>query len=106
MWNHNEVAEETNLLASYVGTKTEDESDSANLVLIDFFNREVIATWPRYRDHLAQMPPQVYSVEEPPIRLFLAELDKRYGSTRAWALSNSIGSEALSQLEQGLLTVR
>jgi hypothetical protein len=42
MWNHNEVTEETNLLASYVGTKTEDESDSANLVLIDFFNREVI----------------------------------------------------------------
>jgi hypothetical protein len=37
--NHNEVAEKTNLLASYVGTKTVDESDSANLVLI--------APWPR-----------------------------------------------------------
>jgi protein-tyrosine phosphatase len=67
---------------------------------------ERFATWPRYRDHLAQMPPQVYAVEELPIRLFLAELDKRYCSTRTWALRNGIGSEALSKLERGLLTAR
>jgi protein-tyrosine phosphatase len=65
-----------------------------------------VLTWPRYRDHLAQMPPQVFAVEEAPIRLFLAVIDKRNGSTRAWALSNSIGVEALSKLELGLLTAR
>jgi protein-tyrosine phosphatase len=67
---------------------------------------ERFASWPRYRDHQAQMPPQVYAVEEPPIRLFLAELDKRYGSARAWASSHGIGPEALATLERGLLTAR
>ena len=67
---------------------------------------ERFASWPRYRDHLAGMPPQVYAVEEPPIRLFLAELDKRYGGARAWALSNGILSEALAHLEHELLAAR
>jgi hypothetical protein len=52
------------------------------------------------------MPPQVYGVEEPPIRRFLAELDKRYGGARAWALSNGARSEALTYLEHELLVVR
>ena len=67
---------------------------------------ERFASWPRYRDHLAGMPPQVYAVEEPPIRLFLAELDVRYGGARAWASSNGIRPEALAHLEHGLLTAR
>ncbi len=67
---------------------------------------ERFASWPTYRDHLAGMPPQVYAVEEPPIRLFLAELDSRYGNARAWALSNGIPSETLARLEHALLVAR
>ena len=61
------------------------------------------ATWPRYRDHLAGMPPQVYAVEEAPIRRFLAELDRGHGGARAWAASRGIGPELLARLEDRLL---
>jgi protein-tyrosine phosphatase len=67
---------------------------------------ERFATWPRYRDHLAAMPPQVYAVDEPPIRRFLAELDDRYGGARAWALANGVRTESLAQLERELLAAR
>jgi hypothetical protein len=43
--HHNEVAEKTNLLASYIGTKAVDESDSANLVLIDFFSSSTFSSF-------------------------------------------------------------
>jgi protein-tyrosine phosphatase len=64
------------------------------------------ASWPRYRDHLAGMPPQVYAVEEPPIRLFLAELDKRYGDAHTWALSNGIRVEVLHELVRALVVAQ
>jgi hypothetical protein len=41
--NPNESPEGTNLLANNDGTKAVDESDSANLELIDFFRRKVIS---------------------------------------------------------------
>jgi hypothetical protein len=43
--SHNEVAEKTNLLASYVGTKAVDESVSANLVLIDFSSSSTFSSF-------------------------------------------------------------
>lgn len=64
---------------------------------------ERFATWPRYRDHLAAMPPQVYAVEEQPIRRFLSELDARHGGARAWALANGVRAESLARLERELL---
>lgn len=67
---------------------------------------ERMADWPRYRDHLAAMPAQVYAVEEAPIRLFLAELDRRFGGARGWALRHGIGPEMLSRMEQSLLSGR
>lgn len=65
---------------------------------------ERFATWPRYRDHLAAMPPQVYAVEERPIRRFLSELDEQHGGARAWALANGVRTESLDQLVRELLT--
>jgi hypothetical protein len=40
MWSHNEVAEKTNLLSSYVGTKAVDEGYCTDLQFIDFFITE------------------------------------------------------------------
>jgi hypothetical protein len=45
MQSHNEVAEKANLLASYVGIKAVDESDSANLVLIDFSGSSTLSSF-------------------------------------------------------------
>jgi protein-tyrosine phosphatase len=59
---------------------------------------ERFATWPRYREHLAAMPPQVYAVEEQPIRIFLAELRKGHGGALAWAARRGIPSSALAGL--------
>lgn len=65
---------------------------------------ERFATWPRYRDHLQAMPPQVYAVEEAPIRRFLQEIDVRHGGVRGWALENGIRKEVLARLERELVT--
>jgi hypothetical protein len=67
---------------------------------------ERFASWPRYRDHLAAMPPQVYAVEEQPIRIFLSELDERHGGARAWALDHGARTESLARLERELLAPR
>jgi len=64
---------------------------------------ERFATWPRYRDHLAAMPPQVYAVEEQPIRRFLRELDEEHGGARAWALSHGISAAAVARMRHELL---
>lgn len=65
---------------------------------------ERFATWPRYRDHLQAMPPQVYAVEEAPIKRFLQEIDVRHGGVRGWALENGIRKEVLARLERELVT--
>lgn len=64
---------------------------------------ERFATWPRYREHLAAMPPQVYAVEQPPIRLLLAELRRRHGGARAWALERGIAPSAIDRLVSAAL---
>ena len=43
---------------------------------------ERFAGWPRYRDHLAAMPPQVYAVHEAPIRSMLKALREQHGTVR------------------------
>ncbi len=64
---------------------------------------ERFASWPTYRDHLAAMPPQVYAVEEAPLRHFLAQLDQRHGGTLAWARAHGIGDEAIGRIRDGLV---
>lgn len=51
---------------------------------------ERFATWPRYREHFAAMPTQVYAVDARPIRLFLAELRDRHRTARDWAIGNGM----------------
>ncbi len=63
---------------------------------------ERFMTWPRYRDHLAAMPPEVYAVEEGPIRGLLASLNDDFGGARAWADRQGIGAPVVQELERHL----
>lgn len=40
---------------------------------------ERFETWPRYRAHIAQTPPQAYAVEGPTLRAFLLSVDAMPG---------------------------
>ncbi len=64
---------------------------------------ERFMTWPRYRDHLAAMPPAVYDVEEAPIRHVLATLEREHAGARNWALHRGIPSACLARLDEALL---
>lgn len=59
--------------------------------------------WPRYRDHMASAPADVYRAEEHTITGFLAALDERHGGAAAWARSRGIDDSALRHLREGLL---
>jgi protein-tyrosine phosphatase len=60
--------------------------------------------WPRYRDHLAAMPAQVYAVEEAPIRSMLQALRERHGSAQEWALDGGIPAVSIERLRQRLIS--
>lgn len=62
------------------------------------------ADWPRYREHIATMPPQVYAVDAAPLRLFLHELRRRHGDTGGWARDHGIHADVIAQLRRELLT--
>jgi hypothetical protein len=64
---------------------------------------ERFATWPRYRDHMAASPPQVYAVTEAPIRRFLDELDLHHGGAWAWAETRGLAGAALERFVRTLL---
>lgn len=59
--------------------------------------------WPRYRDHMALVPPEVYQAHEHTIRGFLVGLDERYGGARGWARARGIDDAVLAGLADGLL---
>ncbi len=59
--------------------------------------------WPRYRDHMASVPPEVYRAEEHTITGFLAGLDARHGGAEAWARSRGINHPEIARLRDGLL---
>lgn len=61
---------------------------------------ERFRTWPRYREHHAAMPAQVYAVDERPIRHFLGCMRERFGGARQWAANNGLAAAALARLEQ------
>ncbi|MCW0216293.1 MAG: tyrosine-protein phosphatase [Pseudonocardia sp.] len=62
--------------------------------------------WPRYRDHIAAVPAEVYQAEEYTVRGFLRGLDERYGGAAAWAAARGIGGDELARLRRGLLVPR
>jgi protein-tyrosine phosphatase len=59
--------------------------------------------WPRYRDHMAAVPAEVYLAQEHTIRGFLTGLDRDHGGAEAWALSRGIDHIELRRLREGLL---
>jgi hypothetical protein len=59
--------------------------------------------WPRYRDHMAAVPAEVYQAQEYTIRGFLDGLDGFHGGAEAWAHSRGIDDVLLRRLREGLL---
>jgi hypothetical protein len=59
--------------------------------------------WPRYREHMALVPPEVYQAHEYTIRGFLHGLDERHGGAHGWARSRGIDDDVLQRLSAGLL---
>ena len=59
--------------------------------------------WPRYRDHMAAVPAEVYQALEYTIRGFLAGLDRSHGGAAAWARSRGIDDGVVDRLRDGLL---
>ena len=62
--------------------------------------------WPRYRDHMARVPPAVYQAQEHTIVGFLAGLDREHGGAGSWARARGIGERELDGLRERLLTAR
>jgi hypothetical protein len=42
-------------------------------------------SWPRYRDHLAAMPEEVFRVDVGPIRHLLDTVSEEFDGVQAWA---------------------
>jgi protein-tyrosine phosphatase len=63
---------------------------------------ERFRTWPRYRDHMAVVPAEVYQAHEVTIRTFLRRMDELYGGARGWALGRGLDDAVLDQLVRGL----
>ncbi len=59
--------------------------------------------WPRYRDHMAAVPAEVYQALEHTIRGFLDGLDRSHGGAEAWSHSRGIDDGVLDRLRKGLL---
>ncbi|BBG03736.1 MULTISPECIES: tyrosine-protein phosphatase [Pseudonocardia] len=64
---------------------------------------ERFRSWPRYRDHMATVPSEVYQAQEYTIRGFLAILDRDHGGASGWAEQRGIGPAELDRLRDGLL---
>lgn len=60
-------------------------------------------TWPRYRNHMATVPSEVYQAQEYTIRGFLTALDRDHGGASGWAGRRGIGPAELQRLRDGLL---
>jgi len=58
--------------------------------------------WPRYREHIARVSPQVYQAQEHTIVGLLAGLDREHGGATGWAASRGISEGELAALRAGL----
>lgn len=67
---------------------------------------ERFRTWPHYREHMTQVPPEVYLAEEHTIRGFLHTLDRNHGGAIGWAHAHGIRDATIYQLRDSLLTPR
>jgi hypothetical protein len=63
---------------------------------------ERFETWPRYQAHMAAADPELYQVQEQPIRAFLSEVARRYGGARGWARQRGLPETLLDLLASRL----
>ncbi|MHC1559085.1 tyrosine-protein phosphatase [Actinomycetospora sp. C-140] len=61
------------------------------------------ATWPRYRDHMASVAPEMYMAHESTVRGVLDALDDRFGGAHGWATARGIDAALLARFPE-LLT--
>jgi protein tyrosine/serine phosphatase len=59
---------------------------------------ERFRTWPRYRAHMEQAPPQAYAVEAAPLMEVLNSLDRDHGGVHQWAASRGINPGRIERL--------
>jgi protein-tyrosine phosphatase len=59
--------------------------------------------WPRYRDHMASVPAEVYAAHEFTIRGLLDGLERLHGGARGWAAARGISEGDVRRLREGLL---
>lgn len=64
---------------------------------------ERFRTWSRYREHMAVTPPEVYAVEERPIRRLLEVLRVQYGGVQEWASQQGIPASTIVKLTHHLV---
>jgi hypothetical protein len=64
---------------------------------------ERFRSWPHYREHMAAADPEVYLVQEQPIRALLRELGQRPGGARGWAAGHGVPDSLLDMLSDRLL---
>ena len=60
--------------------------------------------WPRYREHMARVPAEVYRAQEHTIVGYLEGLDREHGGAHVWAQARGIGEPELTTLRTRLLT--
>ena len=65
---------------------------------------ERFATWPRYRDHMADTPHQVYDVEPSPLVALLHALDHQHAGVLGWGRSQKLSMSSIHRLRALLLT--
>lgn len=61
---------------------------------------ERFSTWPRYREHMANTPPQAYAVEQAPLRELLDRLDTEHGGVIAWAQERGLSKQSILRLSE------
>jgi protein-tyrosine phosphatase len=64
---------------------------------------ERLARSPNYQTAPA-LPPEIYQAEDTTMRIFLAELDRRFGGAAAWARARGLTPETAARLERSLLS--
>jgi protein-tyrosine phosphatase len=64
---------------------------------------ERFQSWPRYREHLAAMPAQVYAVEAGPMLHVLDTMRHEFGSARGWARRRGVPEVLLDRMVRELV---
>lgn len=64
---------------------------------------ERMRTWPHYAEHMASVPPELYTIDERTIVGFLSWLDTTQGGAVGWAHARGISDVDIARLRDGML---